>query len=83
VNPLNPQATATIQQLGGILGPGDPDAARLTGLRMVYAMVQREAAMLSYLDLFRLFAVAIVLVSPLVMLMKRGGPPAKADMAAH
>jgi hypothetical protein len=33
--------------------------------------VQRQALLLSYLDLFRLFALATVVVIPLVLLMRR------------
>jgi hypothetical protein len=59
------------------LGPG-------RGLRAMYGLVQQQAAAMSYLDLFRLFAILILLVAPLVLLMKRGGGAISKDaMTGH
>ena len=80
VNPLNPRATEMITSLGSAIDPTNP--SNENGLRMVYALVQRQAAILSYLDLFRLFAIAILLVSPLVFLTRRGTIDKEA-MTAH
>jgi DHA2 family multidrug resistance protein len=82
IHPLNPLATDAIRNFGHALNPADPNSATAAGLRIVYGLVQRQAAILSYLDLFRLFAVAIFLVAPLALLMRR----VKADkeaMSAH
>ena len=49
---------------------------------MVYGLVQQQALALSYLDLFRLFAVAMVAVIPLVLLMRRS-VAGKGALAAH
>jgi MFS transporter, DHA2 family, multidrug resistance protein len=43
--------------------------------------VQRQATMLAYLDDFRLLAIAILLMVPLVFLMKKGRPGG--GMAVH
>jgi DHA2 family multidrug resistance protein len=83
INPLNPLATDTIQKVSGAFTvAGDPGTAQHAGLGVVYGMIQRQAAVLSYLDLFRLFGVVILLTIPLVMLMKRAAA-SKDAMTAH
>jgi hypothetical protein len=49
---------------------------------MTYNLVQQQAGILAYLDMFRLFALASVLVLPLVFLMKKGTTD-KELMTAH
>ncbi len=82
VTPLHPQATSILQQMSGIGGPGDVVSGMQQGLARLYGLVQREALTLAYLDMFRLFAFASLLVIPLVFLMRRsvakGG-----ELAAH
>lgn len=45
--------------------------ARGQGLLMLYRIVQQQAAAVSYLDMFWLFALLSFAVIPLVFLMKR------------
>jgi DHA2 family multidrug resistance protein len=71
VTPLHPQATFVLQQMSSIGGPGDVVMGRQQGLGRLYGLVQHEALTLSYLDMFRLFAFASLLVIPLVLLMRR------------
>jgi DHA2 family multidrug resistance protein len=71
INLLNPIATGMMHQASGLYGPVDPTGG-LGGLSMIYSLVRQQAAILSYLDMFRIFAVAIVLVVPLVLFMRRG-----------
>ncbi|HEY1991038.1 MAG TPA: EmrB/QacA family drug resistance transporter, partial [Gammaproteobacteria bacterium] len=48
-----------------------------------YRLVQQQAVMLSFIDVFKLMAVAFLVAIPVVLLMsKRGAAPA-ADVAAH
>jgi DHA2 family multidrug resistance protein len=84
VTPLNPLANERLQRLATAAqtAGGDPVAAGQQGLRMVYGLVQQQALALSYLDLFRLFAVAMVAVIPLVLLMRRS-VAGKGALAAH
>jgi DHA2 family multidrug resistance protein len=53
--------------------------------RQAYALIestaQRQATMLAYIDDFRLLAIAILLMVPLVFLMKKGRPGG--GMAVH
>ncbi len=82
VTPLHPQATSALQQMSGIGGPGDTVTGMQQGLARLYGLMQHEALTLSYLDMYRLFAFASLLVIPLVLLMRRsvakGG-----ELAAH
>jgi len=49
---------------------------------VLYAMVQRQAAVLAYVNMYQLFALATLMVIPLVMLMRRGAVTKEA-MSAH
>jgi DHA2 family multidrug resistance protein len=73
IDVLNPLATEAIRKLSLPFAAAGPDATT-GGLRLMYAIVQRQAAILSYLDLFRMFSIAVLMVVPLVFLMR----PAKA-----
>jgi DHA2 family multidrug resistance protein len=81
INMLNPLATDMLHQLGGAFGPDDPTGGR-GALSMIYALVQQQAAILSYLDLFRMFAFITLLVVPLVFFMRRPGASNDA-LSAH
>jgi DHA2 family multidrug resistance protein len=81
VNRLNPNAMSLMHRMAAVGGPGHGGPA--VALRMTYAMVQRQAAMLSYMDLYRMFSVIIIMVVPLVLLMRRGGAVPSAEIAAH
>jgi MFS transporter, DHA2 family, multidrug resistance protein len=82
ITPLNPLATTTLHQLGHAGGVTDSVAASQLGLTRMYQLVQQQALMLSYLDMFRLFSIASLAVIPLVLLMR---PSVARDgtMAAH
>jgi DHA2 family multidrug resistance protein len=82
INPLNPLATEALRKMGGVAGAVDPGSASAGALRMMYALVQRQAAMLSYMDLYRGFAIGILCVTPLVLLMKKAVAQ-PGDMTAH
>ncbi len=79
VQPTNPIFTQTLARLGGISGSGAGSTVLATGsamqrgLRVIYGLVQQQAGVLSYMDLFRLFAFLMLMVCPLVLLMHRGG----------
>jgi DHA2 family multidrug resistance protein len=81
INVMNPLATNMLHQASGLFGPVDPTGGR-GGLSMIYSLILQQAAILSYLDIFRIFSVAIVVVIPLVLFMKRGAVTAEA-VAAH
>ena len=81
---LNPVSNGWLTSITSVYrkAGSDPAAAHLQGLRSLYGMVQRQAAAMSFLDVFWLFGMLSLAVVPLVFLMRRsvGG----ADMtAAH
>jgi DHA2 family multidrug resistance protein len=80
VNPGNPSANSMIQNLTAFFISQGKDAT--TASRQAYAavwgMVQRQAAMLSYDDVFLLLAIMFLVMFPFIFIMKRpkrgGGP---------
>ncbi len=72
-----------LSHLGTALGTGDPVQAVDRAHRAVYNLVQQQALLLSYMDLFRIFALLSLIVVPLVLLMRRAVPQKGAEMAAH
>jgi len=85
VNPYNPLAQATFQGIKQSMMARGMDAA--TATKQAYAglfgMVQQQAAMMSYVDVFYLLAIMFAACLPLIFLMKKapkggGGPGAMA-----
>ncbi len=75
VTPGNPQARQTINGLQGLFISQGQDAASATqhSYAAVWALVQRQAAMLSYNDAFRFLALMFLVMFPLIFLMRRPG----------
>jgi DHA2 family multidrug resistance protein len=76
ITPLDPVYSQSIQELTQKLG--SPEAAQ----GMVYGMVQRHAAMLSYIDDFWFMGICTLVLVPLVFLLRRV-EPGKSPLAAH
>jgi MFS transporter, DHA2 family, multidrug resistance protein len=85
VNPYNPVAQAAFQGMKQSIMARGVDAA--TATKQAYAglfgMVQQQAAMMSYVDVFYLLAIMFAACLPLIFLMKKapkggGGPGAMA-----
>lgn len=66
LNPLNPNYNEWMQKAQGAFG----DAT--TPLAVLYQTVQRQAAMLAFLDVFQSFMIVVLCVAPLVFLMRPG-----------
>jgi DHA2 family multidrug resistance protein len=84
VTMYNPQTRALMSHMEANMkthGAGSATAARQS-YGALFGMIERQATMLSYIDVFQLLALIFVLMVPLVMLMKRPGRGAKA-VAAH
>jgi MFS transporter, DHA2 family, multidrug resistance protein len=81
VNPLNPTATGMLSQFG-LDGSVMGSLAQRQGLAHIYGLVQQQALVMSYLDMFRLFAVASLAVIPFVLMMRRSVAKGK-TAAAH
>ncbi len=71
LNPLNPIYTQTLETMRGQLaGPLGPQAADQGALARLYSTVTRQAAMLSYVDVFWGLMWFVAIVTPLVFLLK-------------
>ena len=73
VNAYNPAAGGFLGGLQGLLtqeGRGSADA-HTGALRMLDALVNRQAAMMSYLDAFRVLALLFAVALPLIWIMRR------------
>jgi len=80
LNPLNPNYQDWIRTAGPLFGGGGQVAAMAdpTTLAVLYQQVQRQAAMLSFLDVFHALMIVVLIVSPVALLMRppkrgRGG----------
>ncbi|AXQ31753.1 DHA2 family efflux MFS transporter permease subunit [Solimonas sp. K1W22B-7] len=77
VNPLDPAYQATMQQMSGAMG-GDPAAhAAIAG------MIQRQAGMLGYIDVFYLLASITAVMALSVWIARRPENPGAVPMDAH
>jgi len=82
VNALSPQATRMLRGLQATMMTQGNDAhlAQRKALAAIWGMVQRQAAMVSFVDTFLAMAVVFLLVLPLLFLMRKprhhGGPGA-------
>jgi MFS transporter, DHA2 family, multidrug resistance protein len=82
VNPFNPQTQMWMHgvQSRMMTHSADPVAAAQQSYGAIWGVVQRQSAMLAFVDTFRAMAVVFLLVLPLLFLMKKprhhGGPTA-------
>ena len=83
MNAYSPAAQRALDAArGGFIASGaDPSTATQRAYAALFGMVQQQAAMVSFVELFRLLGMIFLLLLPLVLLMRRprGGGP----MAAH
>ena len=73
VTAYNPQTRALMGSLrGGFMAHGAAAGlARRQSYVAMFGMIERQATMLSYVDVFQLLAIIFVAMTPLVLLMKR------------
>ena len=84
VNLYEPVAQATFDGMRAtfMAGGADPVTATSRAYASLFGIVQRQAAMVSFVGLFQLLGVLFLALVPLVMLMKRPGR-GNAPVAAH
>ncbi|HZW32460.1 MAG TPA: DHA2 family efflux MFS transporter permease subunit [Isosphaeraceae bacterium] len=70
-----------VSQVRMVRGGGSALMSHDQGFALVYRTVQEQARLMSYLDVFWLFAVMTALIIPLVLLMKKS--VARGGLAAH
>jgi DHA2 family multidrug resistance protein len=70
LNPLNPNYTEGLGQIGATLGgaTGDPTAQ----LGVLYQQVQQQASALSYVDVFHAFMIFVLIIAPLGLFVRQG-----------
>ena len=78
LHPGNPAYDEWLAQAGQLV-PGDA----MTPLALLYQQMQRQVAMLAFLDVFRTLMVVILIVAPVVFLMKPAKGGAGAEGGGH
>jgi DHA2 family multidrug resistance protein len=79
LNPLNPSYTHGLNQIvQTIAGGPSPGMNSATGL--LYEQVQRQATMLSYIDVYHVFMIVVFLIAPLALILR---PPKPGAAPAH
>jgi DHA2 family multidrug resistance protein len=74
VTPFDPQATQLMDRMSAQMG-------QQQALASMFHMVQAQAAMLSFVDVFRLLALLFISMVPLLLIMKRPKRGGAAEMA--
>jgi DHA2 family multidrug resistance protein len=85
VNPYDEPARGAVQRLTSsmIARGSDPITASRQGYASLFHMVQREAGMLSFIDIYWLLGFLFLSLIPLVFLMKRPVPKRNGASALH
>jgi DHA2 family multidrug resistance protein len=81
----SPAATGMLQQVKGLwlsLGSG-PGRASRQALAVAFGLVQRQAAMLAFVDVFLLLTAMFVALVPLILLMKRPKHGTSEEVSIH
>jgi DHA2 family multidrug resistance protein len=74
VTPFDPPAVGLLDRMTGMMG-------RPQALAAIYRMVQAHAAMLSFVDVFRILALMFLALLPLLLIMKRPQRGAAAEIS--
>jgi DHA2 family multidrug resistance protein len=79
VTPYDPRSQAMFEQIRGAFMAAGADVTTATqrAYAVLFGMVQRQAAMVSFVGMFQLLGIIFLVIIPLVLLMKRpgqGGP---------
>jgi DHA2 family multidrug resistance protein len=82
VNPYNPVATHTLEQMSHVANSADPTLGPAMAMRLVYDTVVQQASMLAYIDQFRRFGLLVILVVPLVFFLRKPTPDSSAPAEA-
>ena len=83
-NPMAQQAAQAFAAAHGtIASSGSASNNAYAGLAMLYGQVQRQAALLAYMDQYRMFTYLLLALLPLVFLLKRPKMTGKIELEAH
>lgn len=78
LSPLNPDYVEGLKQIGGTLGGAVQDATT-SQLAALYQMVTKQAAMLSYIDVYHTLMIFVFCIAPLAILLR----PVKGGAGGH
>jgi len=70
LNPLNPNYTEGLAAIGRALGGAATESEAQLGV--LYQQVQRQAAALSYIDVFHTFMIVVLILIPLAFFVRQG-----------
>jgi len=84
VNPANPAYQSMLHGLTGafVAGGNSTAGAAVQAQAMIYGLVQRQAAMLAFVDDFRLLGVGMLIIIPFLFLLKKSAPQ-KGPISMH
>jgi len=82
ISAYDPQTQTTLQQLGATF-TGHGGDAQNQALGFIYSLVQRQAGMLSYLEIFYVMAAGVLLIIPLTFLLPKNDPHQKGPPGAE
>lgn len=80
VTPYDPPAAALLDGLRANASGAGPVAANQSAIGTVFGMVQRQASMSAFIQLFLVLALIFLAMIPLILIMKRPSKGAKAEM---
>jgi DHA2 family multidrug resistance protein len=85
VNPYNPYAREMLERARQLFieRGADPVTAGQRALAALYGMVQKQAAVLSFLNVFRLMGILFLAVIPMILIMRRPAARARGAAAGH
>jgi DHA2 family multidrug resistance protein len=85
VTPYSPQTQAMNHGLQSAFraGGSDPVTASHQAYAGLFGMVERQAVMLSFLDVFQILALMFLAIIPLIFIMKRPGKAGAGEISMH
>ncbi len=84
VNAMNPEYQSFMTGTTAYFAGRGSDAVQAAGQahRLLYNLVERQAAMLAFIDNFRMLGMIFLVIMPLLLFMKKAEPP-KGPLAGH
>jgi MFS transporter, DHA2 family, multidrug resistance protein len=85
VTPYSPQTQAMSRGLKSAFqaGGSDPVTASHQAYAGLFGMVQRQAVMLAFLDVFQILSIMFLALIPLIFFMKRPGKAGAGEISMH
>jgi DHA2 family multidrug resistance protein len=85
VNPYNPYTREMLDRARQLFiqRGADPVTAGQRALAVLYGLLQKQAAVLSFLNVFRLMGILFLLVIPMILVMRRPAARARGAAAGH